>query len=146
MAGIRSILLFGLVLLGISNANTLRNKLRTQEFDHIIDKVPVWVKENPQQMPLPQLPKSTIPGTKLPSSVLEPLEKKFPKERFDNIIIHEDIPPNVDRESFTVGNDIHFKPGIYHPSNHIGQEILGREIAHVLQNRAAEGTGLTNNK
>jgi hypothetical protein len=108
------------------------------EFDHIMHKVVDWVKTSPQELPLPQLPDVADPGTPLSSDVTGPLQKEFPNENFANILIHEDIPEYIDRESFSLGDNIHFKPGKYHPSHHVGQELLGHEIAHVLQERMAK--------
>jgi hypothetical protein len=112
--------------------------IKSMEFEHIIDKVPRWVNESFQELPLPKLPNATVDGTKLPASVIGPLKQLYPNEDFDVIKIHEDIPDYIERDSFTIGNDIHFKPGLYHPSHHVGQEVLGHEIAHVLQERFAK--------
>lgn len=38
--------------------------------------------------------------------------------------------------AFTWGSDIHFAPGHYNPHSIQGQQLLGHELAHVLQQRA----------
>jgi hypothetical protein len=38
--------------------------------------------------------------------------------------------------AFTHGSHIHFAPGQYDPHTQLGQQILGRELAHVVQQRA----------
>ena len=38
--------------------------------------------------------------------------------------------------AFTWGSDIHFAPGYYNPHSMQGQQLLGHELAHVLQQRA----------
>lgn len=38
--------------------------------------------------------------------------------------------------AFTWGSDIHFAPGYYNPHSIHGQQLLGHELAHVLQQRA----------
>jgi len=36
-------------------------------------------------------------------------------------------------QAYTQGTDIHFAPGQYQPSSQGGQELLGHELAHVVQ-------------
>ena len=38
--------------------------------------------------------------------------------------------------AFTWGTDIHFAPGHYNPHSIQGQQLLGHELTHVLQQRA----------
>jgi hypothetical protein len=38
--------------------------------------------------------------------------------------------------AYTQGNDIHFSPGSYDPASHAGQELLGHELTHVVQQGA----------
>jgi hypothetical protein len=38
-------------------------------------------------------------------------------------------------QSFTHGNDIHFAPGHYDPLSAHGQELIGHELTHVVQQR-----------
>jgi hypothetical protein len=37
--------------------------------------------------------------------------------------------------AYTRGTDLHFSPGRYDPSTEQGQELLGHELAHVIQQR-----------
>jgi hypothetical protein len=38
--------------------------------------------------------------------------------------------------AFTQGSHIHFAPGQYNPASPQGQQVLGHELAHVVQQRA----------
>lgn len=72
-----------------------------------------------------------------------PLEVQFKMESamnadFSDVTIH----PNSDKASkvgalaYTQGTDIHFAPGQYDPSSGQGQQLLGHELAHVVQQKA----------
>ena len=72
-----------------------------------------------------------------------PLEVQFKMESamntdFSDVTIH----PNSDKASkvgalaYTQGTDIHFAPGQYDPSSGQGQQLLGHELAHVMQQKA----------
>ncbi len=37
--------------------------------------------------------------------------------------------------AYTQGNNVHFAPGQYNPSSQKGQELLGHELTHVVQQR-----------
>jgi hypothetical protein len=43
-------------------------------------------------------------------------------------------------EAYTAGTDIHFAPSAYRPFSSEGQELLGHEIAHVVQQGSAAPT------
>lgn len=43
------------------------------------------------------------------------------------------VAPQIGAEAFTVGQDIHFAPGAYRPEHSDGQQLLGHELAHVIQ-------------
>jgi ribosomal protein S18 acetylase RimI-like enzyme len=67
---------------------------------------------------------------------------------FSNVRVH--IGPQAERIgaiAFTVGSDIYFAPGRYQPDTVHGQQLLGHELAHVVQQRAGRvrnplGSGL----
>lgn len=72
-----------------------------------------------------------------------PLEVQFKMENamnadFSDVTIH----PNSDKAvkvgalAYTQGTDIHFAPGQYDPSSGQGQQLLGHELAHVIQQKA----------
>jgi hypothetical protein len=74
-------------------------------------------------------------GTPLPPQVRQKMEAAFGVS-FGDVRLH--VGPHVTAlgaTSFTQGSNIHFAPGHYNPHTHPGQETLGRELAHVVQQR-----------
>src|SRR6056297_2328506 len=78
------------------------------------------------------------PGTKtsMPDDVQIKMENFF-GEDFSDVNIHKDSEnaPSLSSLAYTQGNDIHFAPGQYDPSSQKGQELLGHELSHVVQQR-----------
>lgn len=57
---------------------------------------------------------------------------------FSSVRIHEGPQATaMDAIAYTQGRDVHFAPGYYRPHSQSGQELLGHELAHVVQQ--AEG-------
>ena len=56
---------------------------------------------------------------------------------FDNVKItaNSNKAKEVGALAFAQGNDIHFAPGQFNPSSKGGQELIGHELAHVVQQR-----------
>jgi len=56
---------------------------------------------------------------------------------FSDVNIHKDSEnaPSLSSLAYTQGNDVHFAPGQYNPGSQKGQELLGHELAHVVQQR-----------
>lgn len=86
-------------------------------------------------------------GQPLPGPVLAKMEAAFSAD-FSSVRIH--VGPQASRIgaiAFTTGNDIYFTPGRYQPNSIQGQQLLGHELAHVIQQRQgrvrAGGTGLS---
>jgi hypothetical protein len=53
---------------------------------------------------------------------------------FSAVKIHEgDHASALGAQAYTRGDDIHFAPGQYAPDTHGGRELLGHELAHVVQ-------------
>ncbi|MFN6947166.1 MAG: DUF4157 domain-containing protein, partial [Cytophagaceae bacterium] len=48
--------------------------------------------------------------------------------------------------AYAQGNDIHFAPGQYNPETQSGQELLGHELTHVVQQRQGRVQGTTQTK
>ena len=46
-------------------------------------------------------------------------------------------------QAFTRGSEIHFAPGSYQPGSQAGQELLGHELAHVVQQRQGRVSATT---
>lgn len=70
---------------------------------------------------------------RLPESVQAKMEQSFATD-FSGVRIHEDEQAaSMGARAFTQGTDIHFAPGEYDPFGHGGQELIGHELAHVVQ-------------
>lgn len=76
------------------------------------------------------------PGQPLPDAVRNRMER-FYNADFNDVRIHVGPEaPAIGALAFTVGNTIVFAPGQYDPASRRGQQILGHELAHVVQQRA----------
>lgn len=74
-------------------------------------------------------------GVALPGDVRAKMERAFSAD-FSAVRIH--VGPEAAQlgaQAFTRGDAIHFAPGKYDPSSPAGQELLGHELAHVVQQR-----------
>jgi hypothetical protein len=75
------------------------------------------------------------PGAPLPKGVQAKMEAAF-RADFSAVRVH--VGPQASRigaVAFTTGNDIYFAPGRYQPDSVQGQQLLGHELAHVIQQR-----------
>jgi ribosomal protein S18 acetylase RimI-like enzyme len=75
-------------------------------------------------------------GRLLPDVVRNKMEAALGAD-FSSVRVH--VGPQAERIgaiAFTVGSDIYFAPGRYQPQTLQGQQVLGHELAHVLQQRA----------
>jgi hypothetical protein len=52
-----------------------------------------------------------------------------------NIYPNSSKAPALGAIAYTQGNDIHFAPGAYNPGTGAGKQLLGHELAHVVQQR-----------
>ena len=74
-------------------------------------------------------------GQPLPSTVLAKMEAAFSTD-FSAVRIHEGPQAaRIGALAFTIGTDIYFAPGRYRPESISGQQLLGHELTHVLQQR-----------
>ena len=79
---------------------------------------------------------AALAGSALPPPLRHQMEAKFGAD-FSNVRIHQSAAPvHLGAVSFAHGNNIHFAPGHYDPHSQSGQELLGHELAHVVQQRA----------
>jgi ribosomal protein S18 acetylase RimI-like enzyme len=86
-------------------------------------------------------------GRPLPDSVRGKMEAALGAD-FADVRVH--VGPQAERIgaiAFTVGSDIYFAPGRFLPDTMHGQQLLGHELAHVVQQRAGRvrnplGSGL----
>ncbi|MFN6947247.1 MAG: DUF4157 domain-containing protein [Cytophagaceae bacterium] len=73
--------------------------------------------------------------TKMPEHVQAKMESSFGTD-FSNVNIHTgEQASSVGALAYAQGNDIHFAPGRYNPETQSGQELLGHELTHVVQQR-----------
>lgn len=78
-------------------------------------------------------PASDGPGRSMPHDVQAPLERAFDAD-FSAVRIHEGPEANaLGAVAFTKGADIYFSHGRYSPYERRGLELLGHELAHVVQ-------------
>lgn len=76
--------------------------------------------------------------TGIPDEVKQRMESSFDTD-FSSVRVHPDSSkaPDVGALAFTQGTDIHFAPGQFKPDTASGQQLLGHELTHVIQQ--AEG-------
>jgi hypothetical protein len=75
-------------------------------------------------------------GQKMPASVQRRMESFF-NTSFADVQIH--VGPHaasIGALAFTLGSTIHFAPGQYNPASPQGQQLLGHELAHVVQQKS----------
>ena len=74
-------------------------------------------------------------GQPLPQAVLAKMEAAFGAD-FSAVRVH--VGPQASRIgalAFTTGNDLYFAPGQFQPDSVTGQQLIGHELAHVIQQR-----------
>jgi hypothetical protein len=77
-----------------------------------------------------------IGGQPLPPNVRQKMESFF-GANFADVRVH--VGPqaaSIGALAFTQGSHIHFAPGQYNPASPQGQQVLGHELAHVVQQRS----------
>ena len=86
-------------------------------------------------------------GNPLPGPLLAKMEAAFGAD-FSGVRVH--VGPQAARigaVAFTTGNDLYFAPGRYQPDSVQGQQLIGHELAHVIQQRQgrvrAPGSGVS---
>ena len=75
-------------------------------------------------------------GRPLPDAVRGKMEAALGAD-FSGVRVH--VGPQAERMgaiAFTLGSDIYFAPGRFQPDTPHGQQLLGHELAHVVQQRA----------
>jgi Domain of unknown function (DUF4157) len=72
-------------------------------------------------------------GAEMPEDVRGKMEAAFGTD-FSRVRIHEGPQAEaVGAQAYTQGTNIHFAPGQYQPGSRRGQELLGHELTHVVQ-------------
>jgi len=76
------------------------------------------------------------PNGALPEDVRSGMERAFGSDFSDVRVSEGSRASEVGALAFTQGSDIHFAPGRYNPDTPAGRDLLGHELAHVVQQRA----------
>ncbi len=72
-------------------------------------------------------------GALLPAPVQAKMADAFDFD-FSNVRVHQGAEaPAMGALAYTQGSDVHFAPGQYDPGSARGQELIGHELAHVVQ-------------
>lgn len=71
-------------------------------------------------------------GQPLPEGVRTKMERSFETD-FSAVRVHESAPAVPGALASAQGTDLHFAPGQYSPHTQPGQELLGHELSHVVQ-------------
>lgn len=76
-------------------------------------------------------------GSRMPERVQRKMEGAFGGADFSDVRIHVGSEASaIGAIAFTHGSNIYFAQGYYNPSTPQGQQLLGHELTHVLQQRA----------
>lgn len=75
-------------------------------------------------------------SVELPKDVQSKMENSFGHD-FSDVKLHKDSSQaqDVNAKAYAQGNEIHFAPGEYNPSSKSGQELIGHELTHVVQQK-----------
>ncbi|MGK0363321.1 MAG: hypothetical protein ACI85O_000366 [Saprospiraceae bacterium] len=70
----------------------------------------------------------------MPDEVHDKMENSFQSD-FSNVNFHTNShsATDVGALAYAQGNDVHFAPGQFKPNTQSGQELIGHELAHVVQ-------------
>ncbi|MGF9906775.1 DUF4157 domain-containing protein [Brevibacillus porteri] len=109
-----------------SHILSLQKTLGNQAVQRMLSKTPLQKSEN----------LSSASGRSLPDSVQAKMEQAFHTD-FSDVQIHPEssAASQIGAIAFAQGNDIHFAPGTYQPETQSGQQLLGHELTHVVQQR-----------
>lgn len=81
-------------------------------------------------------------GDPLPEGLLQQMEQSFGAD-FSGVRVHEgDHAETVGALAFAQGEHLHFQPGAYDPHSEAGRELIGHELAHVVQQGGSAGPPL----
>jgi len=89
---------------------------------------------------------SSSGGQALPAPVRQQMEGAFGAD-FSSVRVHQGPEAaQVGAIAFARGDDLHFAAGHYRPGDRAGQEVLGHELAHVVQQRQGRVAATTQHK
>lgn len=125
----------------------LQLKLDEDELQMKADEDELQMKLDEEELQMKTEPKADIPSfgktiaqaksnTGMPEKVQAKMEKSFGAD-FSDVKIHADSSKasDIGAQAFAQGNNIHMAPGKYSPNSQSGQELLGHELTHVVQQR-----------
>lgn len=109
-----------------SHILSLQKTFGNQAVQRMLSRTPLQKSEN----------LSSGSGRSLPDSVQAKMEEAFHTD-FSEVQIHPEssVASQIGAVAFAQGNDIHFAPGTYQPETQSGQQLLGHELTHVVQQR-----------
>jgi hypothetical protein len=81
-------------------------------------------------------------GSRMDDKIQAKMESAFNAD-FSKVNIHDNaesskLNASLGAEAFATGNDIFFREGRYNPESQQGQELLGHELTHVIQQRGGK--------
>jgi hypothetical protein len=84
-------------------------------------------------------------GDRLQDGVLQKMNSAFGQD-FGGVGIHTDAAAadacrTMGAQAFTVGSDVYFDSGKYDPGSSSGQELIGHELTHVVQQQGGQAHG-----
>jgi hypothetical protein len=100
------------------------------------DEEELQMKTDEEELQMKEDPGNSGTKTDMPDDVQNKMENSFGVD-FSDVNIHKDSQqaPRLSALAYTQGNDLHFAPGQYNPGSKEGQELLGHELSHVVQQR-----------
>jgi Domain of unknown function (DUF4157) len=79
-------------------------------------------------------------GRPLDAGIRQTMERFFEAD-FSSVRVHEGPAAQaMGALAFTLGEELHFAPGLYDPTTREGMELLGHELTHVVQQRGGRVT------
>jgi hypothetical protein len=110
---------------------------------HTFAQQPAPARQVPRTVTVPPVVHQVLalPGRPLDRATRHVMESRFGQD-FSRVKIHADTAAAesahaIGANAYTVGRNIVFGAGIYAPHTGAGQQLLGHELTHVLQQRAA---------
>ncbi len=81
-------------------------------------------------------------SSKMPEEVQAKMENSFGQD-FSDVNIHDNSAKAEDMgaKAFAQGKDVHFAPGEFQPNTKQGQELIGHELTHVVQQKEGKVQG-----
>jgi len=106
------------------------NPVQLQEEEEAIQTKMTQNQQSNQSSP------ETHSSTKMPEQVQTKMETSLGAD-FSDVSIHKDSSKATDvgALAYAQGSDVHFAPGQFKPDSHAGQELLGHELTHIVQQR-----------